>query len=140
MRFWDSSAVLPLLLDEPERAESLALLESDERLVLWWGTSVECHSALNRRFREGSLAGDELQLARETLRLVLQTAEQVEPTELVRLMAHRLVAAYPLRAADSLQLAAALAWCEQQPAGRELVSLDHRLRQVAGQEGFNVLP
>jgi hypothetical protein len=45
-----------------------------------------------------------------------------------------------LRAADSLQLAAALLWTRGRPAGHDLVCLDERLREVAVSEGFAVLP
>ncbi|MBI3925644.1 MAG: type II toxin-antitoxin system VapC family toxin [Armatimonadetes bacterium] len=140
MRFWDSSALLPLVFEEPTRIEMLDLLDQDDRMVLWWGTSVECHSALNRRFREGHLPIDELQIARDSLRMILQAAEEVQPTETLRILAHRLVGVYPIRAADALQLAASLVWSENQPSGRELVCLDQRLRQVGQQEGFTMLP
>lgn len=82
----------------------------------------------------------DLQIARENLRNLLQVAVEVCPTERLRSLAQRLVGIYPVRAADALQLAACLTWAEQTPAGRELVSLDQRLRQVALQEGFSILP
>lgn len=140
MRFWDSSAVLPLILEEPNRDRLLALQAEDDEMAVWWGTSIECHSALSRRFREGAMPVDELQLARANLRSVLQMAREIAPTEPIRVLANRLVGVYPLRAADGLQLAASLTWAEEAPAGRELVSLDQRLRQVALQEGFTVRP
>jgi hypothetical protein len=52
----------------------------------------------------------------------------------------RLLGVHPLRAADALQLAAALILVRDNPAGRELVSLDERLRESALLEGFRVLP
>ncbi|MFQ5953510.1 MAG: hypothetical protein ACE5JZ_00430 [Kiloniellales bacterium] len=55
MRFWDGSAVVPLLVDEPARIRLLDLLEADGRLIVWRGTPVQCASAIARREREGDL-------------------------------------------------------------------------------------
>ena len=49
----------------------------------------------------------------------------------------RLVEHFDLRAADSLQLAAALAWHEGISAGRVLLTCDKRLRDAALLAGFN---
>ena len=38
MRFWDASAIVPLVLDEPGRDALLDLLERDAAIVAWWGT------------------------------------------------------------------------------------------------------
>jgi hypothetical protein len=45
-----------------------------------------------------------------------------------------------MKAADALQLAAALRWAAEQPDGHEFVSLDETLRRAAKVEGFTVLP
>jgi len=55
MRFWDASAILPLCLQEPRTAVLRTLIDADSALVLWWGTPVECWSALARLRREGIL-------------------------------------------------------------------------------------
>ena len=58
MRFWDSSAIVPLLVRENATDMCLALLkESPSDILAWWGTTTECVSALSRREREGSLSG-----------------------------------------------------------------------------------
>ena len=49
MKFWDSSAVVPLLVVEQQRDELLGLLQRDPRMLVWWGTLVECTAALARR-------------------------------------------------------------------------------------------
>jgi hypothetical protein len=46
---------------------------------------------------------------------------------------------YPLRAADALQLAAALIWCNRHPRGKTFISGDERLLEAAEKEGFNVI-
>jgi hypothetical protein len=47
---------------------------------------------------------------------------------------------HALRAADALQLAAALDWCDGNTRGESFVCLDDRLRGAAVLEGFRVLP
>ena len=86
------------------------------------------------------MSTEQLQHARARLQGLLARTAEVVPTEAVRILANRLTAIYPLRAADSFQLSAALVWSEQEPTGREVVILDQRLRQAAQQEGFTVLP
>ena len=49
------------------------------------------------------------------------------------------VRVHPLRAADSLQLAAALASAEEDPSGVGFVCFDIRLNEAASREGFTVL-
>ena len=46
---------------------------------------------------------------------------------------------HPLRAADALQLAAAVAFAEDNQAGVRFVSFDARLNDAAAREGFPVL-
>jgi predicted nucleic acid-binding protein len=77
---------------------------------------------------------------RACLDLLWRTVVQVAPTEQVRTRAARLLASYPLRAADAFQLGAALVWAQDQAAGHDFVCLDERLREAARQEGFSVLP
>ncbi|MBT9589203.1 type II toxin-antitoxin system VapC family toxin [bacterium] len=140
MRFWDTAALLPLIMAEPTSQQMLDLLDSDDEVVVWWGTVLECHSAFSRRFREGALSSDELQRAKLRLHGLAARSLEVAPSEAVRVTAQRLVAVYPLRAADSLQLAAALAWAENDAICHPFVTLDQRLRTAAQQENFAVLP
>ena len=86
------------------------------------------------------LATDAMTAATERLRLLVQHADAVAPTDELRHRAGRLLAVHPLRAADALQLAAALEWCEQQPQGEGFATLDARLAQAAAAEGFTVHP
>lgn len=140
MRFWDTSAVAPLLLREPATERVVSLLAGDPDMTIWWATPVECASAIARRRREGDLdqAGE-----RDTLAALdtLSTGwSEIQATDAVRIRAQRLLALHPLRAADALQLASALEWCEDSPARREFVCLDNRLREAAYGEGFTLQP
>ena len=138
--FWDSSALVPLLVPEPQSATLAALVADDKEATIWWGTPLECHSALHRRHRELPLPAAVMTSAIERIRTVVEHADTVSPSDELRRRAARLLAVHPLRAADALQLAAALLWCEEQPHTEGFVSLDVKLREAALKEGFSVLP
>jgi uncharacterized protein len=139
VRFWDSSALVPLLAVQGRTTTLRQLVEEDPELVVWWSTPVECASAFARLRREGVLAtADESRL----LQLVEELREswyEVQPTVSLRDVAGRLLRTHPLRAADALQLAAALVWAGR-PRGEVFVTLDARLAEAARLEGFTVAP
>ena len=138
--FWDSSALVPLLLAESRSEVLTSLLAGDAEPVIWWATPLECQSALQRRHRDQPFSSTELAGAIERLRLMVQHTDTIAPTDELRRRAARLLAFHPLRAADALQLAAALVWCEEQPQGETFVTLDDRLREAALKEGFTAQP
>jgi predicted nucleic acid-binding protein len=138
--FWDSSAVVPLLVPEARSRTLTALLRADPEVVLWWASPVECQSALHRQRRDDALPVALLDVALARLHGLVEDADFVAPTQRVRERAGRLLAAHPLRAGDALQLAAALVWCDEAPHGTGFASLDDRLRGAARLEGFRVLP
>jgi predicted nucleic acid-binding protein len=139
LKFWDASAVIPLLLAEPQRAALLGELERDPVMLVWWGTPVECVSAIARREREGALGAEQARAAIERLRSLSLSWQEVLPTDAVRATAQRLLRVHALRAADSLQLAAAVLAAERDPATLPLVSLDERLCDAAAREGFQIV-
>ncbi|MBM4355610.1 MAG: type II toxin-antitoxin system VapC family toxin [Deltaproteobacteria bacterium] len=140
MRFWDASALVPLVVREPRTRGMQKLAVRDPELVLWWGTPVECSGALCRLVRDAVMTERERRKAAALLDEVFAAAAEILPTADLRARAVRLLSVHPLRAADSLQLAAALAWCHESPAGAEFVCLDSRLSRAAAREGFTVLP
>ncbi|MDH5195577.1 MAG: type II toxin-antitoxin system VapC family toxin, partial [Nitrospira sp.] len=105
MKFWDASAVIPLCLIERQSKVLKKLIGEDEAIVAWWGTPVECFSALARLRREEALTEIEEEQARLLLRTLQRVWTEVEPTNVVREQAGRVVRLHPLRAADALQLA-----------------------------------
>ncbi len=139
VRFWDASAIIPLLADEPTREQLLELLEADPDVLAWWGTPVEIASALARREREQLLTADEVEAALESARALAESWHEIVPSATVRRTAERLLRTHALRAADSLQLAAALIAANHDPATLEIVCLDARLAIAARREGFKVL-
>jgi hypothetical protein len=140
LRFWDSSAVAPLLVDEPASQRLFQLLRGDGALLVWWGTPLECGSAIARREREGALTSASANRAFERLRALQPSWAEVAPSAKVRDIALRLLRTHPLRASDSLQLAAALVAADDQPASLDFACLDERLIAAALREGFTVSP
>lgn len=140
MRFWDTSALVPLCAQEAQSAAMQRLYQQDSEVIVWWTAQIESLSALNRLVRMGQIdAAGEIAL-RACLGDLWRTVAQVNPSEHVRTRAERLLLAYPLRAADALQLGAALVLARDHPTGHAFVCLDGRLRDAARQEGFTVLP
>lgn len=139
MKFWDSSAVTPLLADEPTRKSMLQLLQQDPQVLIWWGTPIEIASALARLEREKSLTADEVSNALSRTRQLVDSWHEIVPSDAVRRTAERLLRTHPLRAADSLQLAAALIAADHDPSTLEIVCLDARLARAARREGFAVI-
>ncbi|HEU0265215.1 MAG TPA: type II toxin-antitoxin system VapC family toxin [Geobacterales bacterium] len=140
MKFWDTSAIIPLCIDEPMTRLVVPIAREDGVMVVWWGGLVECWSAYARLLREGVV--DEM--AEEQLRGITATLAvswiEIEPSDELREIAGRLLRTHQLRAADSLQLAAALVWSGGTPRGHQFVCLDQRLRDAARREGFLLLP
>jgi predicted nucleic acid-binding protein len=140
MRFWDSSAIIPLCLKEPHTEKIFQLARADEDLVVWWATRIECHSAISRRRREGILSAEAERQAKSILDALAGEWSEVQPSEKVRQRAARLLRVNPLRAADALQLSSALLWANESTSDLEFVCLDVNLREAAFNEGFSVLP
>lgn len=139
MKYWDSSALVALLVDEPQSAERRATIRRDPVIVTWWGSRIECASALNRLERERRFEGDGLDRSMDQLGRLAASWLEIEPLEQLRKRAMRLLRLHPLRAADALQLAAALMAADEDPQRLDLVSSDDRLSRAAHREGFTVL-
>lgn len=138
MRFWDASAVVPLLVEQPSSVRARQLLAEDPDMVVWWGTPVECASAVARLRREGVLSEAEERDAMIALDLIRAGGHELLPGDAVRAQALRVLRLHPLHTADALQLAAALEWAGA-PASGEVVWFDTRLGEAARREGFRVL-
>lgn len=136
MIFWDSSALTPLLIEEAQSGLREAQLRGDPLVAVWYGTTVEIESALNRRKREGNLNRENESIARQRLKLLIESWVEVQPTLVVRERSMRLLRTHPLRAADAFQLAAALILCEERTPDFRFLTGDLRLRDAAEAEGF----
>ena len=136
MKFWDSSAVIPLLVSEVMSGSVQTLYEDDPVMAAWWATEIECTSAIARRQRLGKLPEDVAAEAFVRLKALREGWHEVEPGEELRESAKRLLRVHDLRTADALQLAAAVYVAEARPSTLEFVSLDDRLLAAARREGF----
>lgn len=140
MRFWDSSALLPLLSEEKFSEIVTSLLKEDVDTTVWWGTWVECMVAISCLKRENRLTETAEEEARANLDELSAGWQEVEPNRELRLLASLVSKAHPLKAADCFQLAAALRWCEGNTNGANFICLDNQLRRAAEDEGFDLLP
>ena len=136
MKFWDSSALVPLLVMEDVTFRLGELYLQEDGVLAWWGAEIECASAISRLEREDRLSPREATLALQRLDDLARSWHVIEPGESLRQTARRLLRVHALRAADSLQLAAALLASEGQPATLGFVCLDERLSTAAQREGF----
>ena len=111
----------------------------DAVVVAWWGTEIECVSALARRERSGYLSTGAMTVSLERLDALRSAWHEVEAGEGVRQTARRLLRVHDLRAGDAFQLAAAIVASEGRPASLEVVALDDRLATGSSPEGFGVV-
>ena len=139
MRFWDSSAVVPLLCREKQTAPMIRIYAADMDMLVWGFTQTEILSALCRKARDGALPRNGFDEAISRLEALKSDWTENIDYEGVRERAARLLAIHPLSAADALQLAAALVAVEERTRGFEFVTLDDRLAQAATREGFAVM-
>ena len=139
MRFWDASAIVPLVMAEPTTGALQKLAAADPAMLVWWATTVECTSAIARLERDGGLDPPAAHAAFDRLKRLADGWHEVDATDAVREAALRLLRVHPLRAADALQLAAAFVAAERRPSSLELITLDERLAAAARKEGFAVI-
>lgn len=139
MRFWDTSAIVPLLAEESGTAAATAEFARDPSMIVWWGTSVECVSAIARRERQGGLAAQDVVTATRRLADVGASWQEIQPAVRLRQTAERLLRTQTLRAADALQLAAAIIAADDDPHSLAFVTFDDRLARAAEREGFPVV-
>ena len=139
MKFWGASAVVPLLIAEDSARRLLVLAAEDPAMLVWWGSEIECASALARAEREAAIDTNRAVAAFSRLAQLKAAWHEINPSDAVRETAVRFLRVHPLRAADALQLAAAFAAAEGRPASLELITLDDRLCVAARKEGFAVV-
>lgn len=135
--FWDSSALIPLCVTQPQTAKSRLLYET-YGIVAWWATQVEMMSGLARLDRVGQITHDPFLMGKQIALEIVRGWLSVGSTERIAAGACSLLELHSLRAADALQLAAALEWCEGQPVGKVFLTFDRRLHEAAGFAGFTL--
>lgn len=139
MRFWDTSAIIPLVVAERGTAAAERLLRDDPAVVVWTLTRVELLSALARRRRHEPAEARRLAAARREILDAWPLWSEVTAVEVVRRHAERLVETHPVRAADALQIGAALVAADGDPADLAFVTFDETQATAAEREGFRIL-
>jgi len=140
VRYWDASALVPLVVTERDSNWARKRLAEDDRIVTWAWTRTEIVSAIERRAREGSLSRLQRRRVRDRLDKFAGHWDEVTDVLAVRSRAHALLARHPLRPADAGQLGAALLVQEQLAQPLTFVCLDQRLSLAAERESLRVLP
>lgn len=139
MRYWDASALVPLVIAEPNTKRVRAWIASDASIVTWAWTRVEIAGAVERRAREGSLTRQQRRDALSRFDALASAWDEVTDILAVRSRAIPLLARHPLRAADAAQLGAALLVAEPDYSAVPFVCLDEQLALAAEREGLTVL-
>ncbi len=139
MRYWDASALVPLVVAEKSTERVRSWLEEDPAIVTWAWTRVELVAAVERRVREGHYTKEQRRSALDRFAALAETWDEVTDLLAARARALPLLARHPLRAADAAQLAAALLVTEQGQTALTFVCLDERLATAAELEGLRVL-
>jgi uncharacterized protein len=137
MRYWDASALVPLVVAE-ELSETLRRLAKDGDIVTWSLSAVEITAAIERRSREEALTPTDRQAALQNLAELRDSWTEITGLGPVSSRACRLLGVHPLRAADALQLGAALVATGERPQLHEFVCTDRRLCDAAAREGFRL--
>jgi predicted nucleic acid-binding protein len=140
VRFWDTSALVAVAVDEPRSVVARELLAEDAEMTVWWATEVECVCAVSRIERDGSVSAAQAADAVRRLDDLAAGWLEIDPSSAIRRTARRLVVVHPLSSADALQLSAAIAAAEDERGSLGFVSFDPRLCRAAALEGFAVLP
>lgn len=136
--FWDTSALLLLCVRQAKSQEFRKLWQRTDRIVVWWGTTVEMRSALSRLHRGNEITTKGLQFALARLDAMRPQWREITPSDKLREIAESLPDAYGVKSLDAFQLAAALVWCNEKPKGRLFICDDTQLSEAARKAGFTV--
>jgi len=138
VRYWDASALVPLIVSGPASRLARTWLLEDDHIVTWAWTRTEITSAIERRAREGALTRAQRRAVLARLRTFAAGWDEVIDVLSVRTRANAVLARHPLRAADAGQLGAAMLVSEQLADPLVFLCLDQRLVEAAEREGLAV--
>ncbi len=140
MRFWDSSAIIPLLVLEDKTEYCISAFQTDKEIMVWTMSKVEVFSALCRSFRENTLTEGTFELAKKRMTDLFDIAFEIVSISKVKERALRLLQVHTLKAADALQLASVLVATQEVTSKLPIMCFDERLKQAAKREGFAINP
>lgn len=138
--FCDTSALIKLLIDEPDSAQVHKASERAELIAACRITWAEAMAAMARRQRDDPTSADDIESARQRLSRLWPAFTILEVSQHLVEVAGRFADGFALRGYDSVQLAAAHALhaASQQPV--TFACFDRRLNQAAQLLQLEVLP
>jgi predicted nucleic acid-binding protein len=136
--FWDTSALVPLCVQQQPSAAVRQMLQRYQ-IAVWWATPVEMRSAFERLLRMGQLTGAEYAAAGVRLDKLRRSWRELQASEPLRAQAETFLTRYPLKSADALQLAAAWIWCTGKTQTCTFISADAQLLEAAHHAGFQIV-
>ena len=139
MRFWDSSAIVPLVVREVSSAACRHEQRVQPVFVVSRLAGAEIWHALARKRREGTLSAGDLRVSERALVTLASRWHVVECTEDVENEVFAVLERHPLRAADAWQLASARVFVDGMTRGRFFVTRDELLATAARADGFTVI-
>jgi predicted nucleic acid-binding protein len=129
--------MVTLCVDQTPTRQALRF-EGKYGIAVWWATHVEIASALAQLLRQQEIDAIEYAHGKRQADGLANLWRVIAPSDGIAIQARVLLESYALRAADALQLAAALEWCEGKPQGNVFLTFDKRLREAAGLAGFTL--
>lgn len=138
--FCDTSALVKLLIDEPDSAQIHQATERAGVIAACRITWAEAMAAMARRQRDDPTSAEDIEQARQRLIRLWSSFTIVEVSQQLVEVAGRYADGFALRAYDSVQLAAAhtLHLTSEQPV--TFACYDRRLNQAARLLQLEVLP
>jgi uncharacterized protein len=131
--------LVPTFVEENSSAEVRSWQAEDAGITTWIMSRVEVISAIARKQREQPNLAPLWDRAIRHVHAMASRWTEIWDADAVRLHAERIVMIHVLRAADALQLGAAIVAADGDPQSLELVTLDRRFGEAARREGFPVL-
>jgi predicted nucleic acid-binding protein len=131
--YFDTSALVPLIIAEPTSSAAVALWNGAARAVATPLAYVESHAALAQAERLGRITRHQLRCGLEELELLDRQLDRVEFTHALSVFAGEIAERHSLRAYDAVHLAGALT-----VGGPDLVfaTADRRLATAASDAGL----
>lgn len=138
MRYWDTSALLPLLLKQRCSENIREIIKEDKAISTSWISKVELSSAICRLEREGHISEIELDSLLRRVDMLIQSCCIVHPSEKLSDRAMRALRSHSIKSLDAIQLASALIVSKDVTNNFEFITLDKQLGNIARKEGFIV--
>lgn len=132
--FLDTSAFLKLYVAEEDSETIHSLVQSDVDVAVSSVSYVEMHSALARRWREGSIKSRDLARVTGAFEADWFQFSKIHVDDDILRKAGKLCLKHPLRSLDAIQLAAALFVSQNREEPFVFLTYDERLKAAARQE------